>query len=124
MAVTYSTAVKNSRLTVVVNAIDGGPSNGYLEIGTAGMGTVLATIAFADPCGSVTGGVLTFSTPISDTSADNSGTAAAARVKDSTGTVCISGLTVGTSLSDIILNSTTISAGQSIVITSATITAG
>ena len=44
MAVTYTTAVKTSRMTAVRDAIDGGGAAGRLEIGTAGMGTVLATI--------------------------------------------------------------------------------
>lgn len=124
MAVVYSTAVKNSRLTVVRDAIDAGSSNGTLEIGTSGMGTVLATIPLADPCGSVATGVLTFSAPVSDTSADAAGTAAEARIKDSNGTVVISGLTVGTSGANINLSSVNIGAGDTVTINSAAITHG
>lgn len=124
MAVVYSTTVKNSRLTVVRDAIDAGSAAGYIEIGTSGMGTVLATINLADPCGSVSGGVLTFSAPVSDTNADATGTAAEARIKDSNGTVIISGLTVGTSGANINLSSLGITAGDTVTLSSATITHG
>lgn len=121
MAVTYTTAVKNARLEAVVTQIG---STGVLEIGTTGMGTVLATIALNSTAGTATGGVLTFSGfPKSDTSADATGTAAAARIRTATGgTDVVTGLTVGTSGSDINLDSTSITAGQTITITSATIT--
>lgn len=124
MAVVYSTAVKNSRLTVVRDAIDAGAAAGYLEIGTTGMGTVLATIPLADPSGSVASGVLTFAMPQSDTNADATGTAAEARIKDSNGTVIVSGLTVGTSGANINLSSVGITAGDTVTINSATITHG
>lgn len=66
MAVTYTTAVKNARLSAVVTQIG---AAGVLEIGTAGMATVLATIALNSTAGTVSGGVLTFSGfPKSDTS--------------------------------------------------------
>ncbi len=124
MPVVYSTTVKNSRLTVVRDAIDAGSSNGVLEIGTSGMGTVLATIPLADPCGSVSSGVLTFSAPVSDTNADATGTAAEARIKDSNGTTIISGLTVGTSGANINLSSLGVTAGDTVTINSAAITHG
>lgn len=121
MAVTYTTAVKNARLDAVVSQIG---TTGVLEIGTTGMGSILATIALSNPAGTTSGGVLTFSGfPKSDTSADNSGTAAAARIRTGTGgTDIVTGLTVGTSASDINLDSTSITAGQTVTINSATIT--
>lgn len=121
MAVTYTTAVKNARLDAVVTAIG---SAGVLEIGTTSMGTVLATIALGNPAGTTSGGVLTFSGfPRSDTSADATGTAAAARIRTASGgTDIVTGLTVGTSGSDINLDSTSITSGQTVTITSATIT--
>lgn len=123
MAVNYNTATKNARLTAVRDQIDAGAGPGVLQIGTAGMATVLAEITLADPCATISGGVLTFSGfPRSDTSANASGTAAAARIRDSTGTDVITGLTVGTSGADINLDTTTIAAGQQVQITSATIT--
>ena len=121
MAVTYTTAVKNARLDAVVTQIG---SAGVLEIGTTSMGTVLATIALGNPAGTTSGGILTFSGfPRSDTSADATGTAAAARIRTASGgTDIITGLTVGTSASDINLDSVSITAGQTVTITSATIT--
>lgn len=124
MAVNYTTTIKNDRMTVVLNAIDAGPAAGTLEIGTAGMATVLATITLADPAGSVSGGVLTFTMPQSDVSADNTGTAAAARIRDSLSADVVTGLTVGTGSEDIVLNSTSITTGQQVTINSATITHG
>lgn len=121
MAVTYTTAVKDARLGAVVTAIG---TTGVLEIGTSGMGTVLATIALGNPAGTASSGVLTFSGfPRSDTSADNTGTAAAARIRTASGgTDIVTGLTVGTSGADINLDSTSITAGQTVTINSATIT--
>ena len=127
MAVTYSTAAKNARLDAVIGEIDGGassPANGRLEIGTAAMASVLATITLAFPCGTSSGGVLTFTMPQSDTSADAGGTAAAARIRDAAGTDVITGLTVGTGSEDIVLDSVSITAGQTVTINSATITHG
>lgn len=121
MAVTYTTAVKNARLDAVVTAIG---TAGVLEIGTTGMASVLATIALGNPAGTTSGGILTFSGfPRSDTSADATGTAAAARIRTASGgTDIVTGLTVGTSGSDINLDSTSITTGQTVTINSASIT--
>lgn len=123
MAVVYTTAVKSARMTAVRDAIDAGSGAGKLEIGTSGMASILAVIVLGDPCGTVTNGVLTFSGfPRSDTSADASGTAAAARMRTSDDTDVVTGLTVGTSGTDVILDSVNITAGQTITINSASIT--
>ena len=123
MAVTYTTAVKTARMTAVRDQIDGGPAAGVLQIGTAGMASVLAEFTLNDPSGTVSGAVLTLSGfPKSDTSANNTGTAVAARIRDSTGTDIITGLTVGTSGTDIVLDSVSITAGQTVTLNSATIT--
>jgi hypothetical protein len=126
MAIIYSTAARNARLTGVVNTIDAGSGAGVLQIGTAAMATVLAEITLADPCGTVTGGVLTFSGfPRSDSSANATGVAAAARIRDSNGADVITGLTVGMTGSgaDIILDTTNIDTGEIVTLNSATITA-
>lgn len=123
MPVTYSTAVKTARMTAVRDQIDAGTGAGILQIGTTGMGTVLAEITLNDPSGTISGAVLTLSGfPKSDTSANATGTAAAARIRDSSGTDVITGLTVGTTGSDINLDSVSITAGQTVTINSATIT--
>ena len=121
MTVTYTTAVKNARLNAVTTAIG---TTGVLEIGTTGMGTVLATIPLANPAApGASGAVLTFTMPQTDTSADATGTAAAARIRTASGgTDIVTGLTVGTSGTEVILNSTSITTGQTVTITSATIT--
>ena len=110
-------------MTAVRDQIDGGSGAGVLQIGTTGMASILAEITLDDPSGTISGGVLSFSGfPKSDTSANNTGTAAAARIRDSSGTDVITGLTVGTSGTDIILDSVSITAGQSVTINSAAIT--
>ena len=125
MAVTYNTTLKNTRMTDVVTAIG---TTGYLNIYTSNGGTLLASIALANPAGTVTSGVLTFSgTPLTEASASASGTATYANVTTASaggGTVVISGLTVSSSAGDIVLSSTSIVSGQPVTITSAAITHG
>lgn len=123
MAVTYSTAAKNARLDAVAALIDAGTA-GKLKIRDSG-NVVLATLTLADPCAAAaSGGVLTFDfdPDISDTSADASGTAANAIITDSSDTTVISGLTVGVSGTDIVLDSVSITAGQTVTISSGAIT--
>ena len=126
MAMAYATAVRTARMQVVADAIDQDVGAGTLEIGVSGFGTVLAILPLADPCGTVTNGVLTFDvTPaLEDTSANATGTAAEARIKDNSGDIIISGLTVGTSGTHIVLTSTAIVATEPVTITSFTITEG
>jgi hypothetical protein len=125
MPASYRTTLKNTRMTAVRDDIDSGTGPGVLQIGTAGMAVVLADITLADPCGTVASGVLTFSgMPRSDTSANATGTAAAARIRDSSGNDIVTGLTVTATGGggDIQLNSVSISTGQTVEITSASIT--
>jgi len=125
MAVTYPTALKNTRMQAVLDAINAGAGAGKLEIGTAAMATVLATLTLSDPAGGApAAGVLTLTMPKSDTSADATGTAAAARIRDSNDADVVTGLTVGLSAADVILDSLSITAGQTVTINSATITHG
>lgn len=123
MAVIYSTATKTARMNAVVTQIDAGAGAGVLQIGTTGMATVLAEFTLNDPCGTVSGAVLTFSGfPKSDTSANATGTAAAARIRDSNANDVVTGLTVGLSGSDINLDSLSITTGQTVTLNSATLT--
>lgn len=122
MAVTYSTATKSARMTAVVNEIDAGAGAGKLKIRDSG-NTILATITLTDPSGTVSNGVLTFDfDPDISTTASATGTAANAIITDSNDVTVISGLTVGTSGTDIILDNTSITSGQTVIITSGTIT--
>lgn len=127
MSVVYDISLKNTRMSAVVSAIDNGGA-GSLNFGTSsgfGGANLLATITFNATCGTVSGGVLTFSgTPLVDSSAANTGTAAEGEVLDGTGHIVISGLTIATSAADIVLSSTSIVEGQSVTITSASITHG
>lgn len=120
MAVTYTTAVKNARLDAVVTAIG---ASGKLEIGTAGMASVLATFSLVNPAGTTGSGILTFDfDPDISATAGNSGTAAAARIRTGADVDIITGLTVGTGGTDVILDSTSITSGQTVTITTAAIT--
>lgn len=123
MAVTYTTAVKTARMDAVIAQIDAGTGAGKIKIRNSS-DTVLATLTLADPCGTAASGVLTFDfdPDISDSSADATGTAANAIVTDSDDTTVISGLTVGTSGTDIVLDSVSITAGQAVTLTTGTIT--
>lgn len=119
MTVTYNVNVRTSRLQQVVDAIDVGASSGNLKL-LDSSGNVLSTLALAKPSASVAAGIATFQgMSLVDPAAAASGTATAARVEDSSGTVVISGLTVGTSpASDIVFSPTNaIVAGQTIAIT-------
>ena len=124
MAVTYSTACKTARMEAVVAQIDAGAGTSTIEIGTAAMASVLAVFDLPNPCGTVTNGVLTFDMDpdLSDASANNGGTAAAAQIKNGDGTAVITGLTVGTSGTDIVLDSVSITTGQTVTLTTGTIT--
>jgi hypothetical protein len=118
MAVTYDATTKTSRMTATRDQV----ANGTLEIGTAGMAAVLATFGLSATGGSISGSVWTLVFDASTVAAGAAGTAAAARIKDSGATARITGLTVGTSGSDINLDNTSIANGQNVTLSSATIT--
>ena len=122
----YATAVRTARMQAVLNAIDADVGAGSLEICSAGYASVLSIIPLVDPAGTVANGVLTLDcTPaLEDASADATGTAAIARVKDNTGDIVIGDLTVGTTGTNIVLTSTSIVATQPVRITSFVITEG
>lgn len=96
--VRYATTLKNSMLTPIRDAIDAGSGAGTIKVYTAPMATLpsdaistqtlLGTLTFSDPSGATpTGGTFTASAVTQDSSADATGTAAWARIQDSTGTV-------------------------------------
>ena len=122
MAVTYPTGTKTARMQAVITLIDGGSAAGKLIIRDSS-NNPLVTITLTDPCATVTDAVLTFDfDPDISGTASASGTAHNAIITDSNDVTIISGLTVGTSGSDIILDSTSISSGQTVTIASGTIT--
>lgn len=141
--VAYSTTVRSNRMTQVLNAIDGGSTAGVLKIydgtrpatgGTVtnllwtlplGTGVLFGDTTGTKPSGTVSNGVLTLNTNGTvGHAATGTGTATWARITDSAGTfVC--DLNVGTSGADINLNTTAISSGQTVYVTSGgTITDG
>ena len=122
MAVTYPNAVKIARMGAVTTQAG---TTAVLEIGTSAMGTVLASFTLNNPiAGAATGaGVLTLSGFPKNATAAATGTAAAARLRTTTGgTDIITGLTVGTSGADVILDSLSITSGQTVTLNSAVIT--
>lgn len=124
MAVNYVTALKNTRMTAVLTAIDAGAGAGKINLYTAAYGALLVSVALADPSGVVAAGVLTFSGMPKSGTATGAGAAAIARILDSTDTVVAEGLTVGTVGTDIIIDNTNIAVGQTVNITSGAITHG
>lgn len=117
MSVTYAASVKTDRITATRDHF----ANGTLEIQTSG-GTVLATFGLSATGGSISGAVWTLAFDASSVTAGATGTAAKAQIKTSGGTADLTGLTVGTSATDIILDSTSITSGQTVTLSSGTIT--
>lgn len=132
MAVGYSTDVRNARLQVVADAVDGGSGAGKLRIydgsrpATGGTVTnLLVEFALPSPFeDSISGGVLT-ADAISSATASGTGTATWFRIIDGDGTFVLDGDAGGTgSGKELELSSTSISSGQTVTIDSLTITAG
>lgn len=96
MIIHLSTAVRNARLTVLINAIDANASPGYIEFYTATQPatggadittqTLLGTCVLSKPSGTVSTGELIFAAIADDAVADNSGDLAWARFYDGAGT--------------------------------------
>jgi hypothetical protein len=130
MALGVLTSIRTAWVTAIQTAIDAGATGGKIKFydgtrpATNGTATnLLGTVICSTVCGTVSNGVLTFSTFTDDDSADATGTATWARITDSADTfVC--DCSVGTSGADINLNSVAITAGGIIRITSGTLTAG
>jgi hypothetical protein len=130
VAITITTTARNSRASIVLDAIDAGVGAGYIELrdGTrpaapsvAASGTLGATITLADP---------SFPAPTTATTTANAAadvTAAAAitptwfRVYDSTGAAVFDGSAGATgSGADAIVNPATFEVGQDVVLESLT----
>lgn len=123
MAVNYRASLKATRMDAVIADIDNHANPAVLRIYSAAFAAILAEITLPDPSFVRAGAVITLQgVPLSDTSANNTGTAALARIQDGAGTTIVDNLTVGTSGTDIIVNSTTVTAGQTVTVTAGTIT--
>lgn len=135
MAVTYSATLKTNRMQLVADLIagktaaasTGSATAGEIVIGTSGLSGatgVLCSFTLSATPGTVAGSVFTISgTPLTST-ATGTGTAALAEIRNNAGNVIVSGLTVGTSGTDIIINATSISTGQTVTLSSGTLTHG
>jgi hypothetical protein len=131
MAIQLSVSVRNARLDAIETDIG---ASAILKIrtgaqpadcATADSGTVLATVNLpADWMAAAAAGAKTKSGTWEDTSADATGTAAHFRIYDSGGAVCDIQGSVGTSGTDMIVDSVSFTAGQSFTITSFTLTDG
>lgn len=92
-------AISSSLATVLLNAVDNDAAAGYIEFYTGtipakpetapgGGNTKLGTCTCSVTSGTVASGVYTFSAITMDSSADATGTAAWARVRDGAGNAC------------------------------------
>jgi hypothetical protein len=128
MTVTYIAALKDTRMTAVITSLDGGTGNASIDIGTAGMATVLVNIPLSKPSFTESGQAITMAGAPKSAAATATGTAAAARIKDGAVTPnnTITGLTVTATGGggDIQLSSTSINSGQTVQLTSAVINHG
>ena len=122
MAVIYASGLRTTRMNAVKDAIDAGAGAGKIKIYKVDGTSLLATLTLSDPCGTVSGDVLTFSTITADSSADDTGTAAVAKITTSADADVVTGLTVGTSGANINLNTTSIVAGATVSMSSGTLT--
>jgi len=121
---TLTTAARNAACDAIVDLVDVGVgSNGTLEVGTTGFASTLVTFNLAATAfGAAASGTATAaSLPITAT-ASASGTAAEYRVRNADGTAVWSGNSVGTSGTELVLSSLSITNNQSIDLTSFSIT--
>lgn len=117
-----ATDVRNDIVDAVTAQIDAGAAGGTLAIYTSAFGTLLATLTFSTTSfGAASSGTATAASITSDSSADATGTAAVFRVADSDTNTVFEG-TVGTSGADLNLNTVSITSGDTVSITSMTLT--
>lgn len=125
MAIRIAAATRGTMMDAVEAALDGGAGAATLEIrtgsqpadaDTAASGTLLVTLTLNDPAGTQSGGVVTIDvSPAISASAVATGTAGWGRLKDSTGATVLDG-SVGTSSADFIIDSTSITSGQTVAL--------
>jgi hypothetical protein len=129
MAIRFNATIRDAHANSVVTEAG---TNAYIRIYTtpqpanpaaAATGTLLAELrGNATQFGTVSGGVISLSATVADSSADAPGTAAWFRVFKSNGTTAVLDGTAGTSGTDLLLNTAAITSGGNVSITSGTIT--
>jgi hypothetical protein len=131
MAVNYIAALKTNRMQDVADVINaktivaatGAGTVPKLVIGTSalsGATGVLSTHTLSNPVGTVSGSVLTITLPTA-VNASATGTAALAEIRTAADVVIVSGLVCGVGSGEVQLNSLSITSGQSVNITAASI---
>lgn len=127
MALTHTTAVRNALADLVVDLLEAGAGAGKIQISTTQGDYVgaelLAEITMDDPAfGNAAAGVATMlAPPKSDTSADNTGTAAWFRIVDSNDLEIFEGTVTATAGGgDMELSSVSIVSGEQVNITAFT----
>lgn len=131
MSIQLSVTVRNARLDQIETTIGAAPvltirtGAAPADCSTANSGTVLATLTLPSDwmAAASTGSKAKLGT-WQDTSADATGTAAHFRIHESTATTCHLQGTVGTSGTDMIVDSTSFTATQSFSISAFTLTDG
>lgn len=131
MAVQLSTAVRNARLDAIESTAG---ASAVLRIRTGAQpancaasrtGTVLATVTLpSDWMAAASGGTKALSGTWQDASADATGTAAHFEIMDSGLTTCHMQGSVGTSGTDMVVDSVSFTAGQQFNVTAFTLTDG
>ncbi len=135
MSVVYAATLKTNRMQVMADIVaskvaaasTGSALAGQLVIGTSALsgGTgVLATIALPATAFTVSGAVATLQGVPLSVAASATGTANLAELRNNAGTTVVSGLSVGTSGTDIIIGTTTITSGGTVTCTAGTLTHG
>lgn len=133
MAVRLSTATVNAKANAAVDLLDAGAGAGTIKIYTGSQpasandavsGTLLATFTLADPAfGNAAAGVATLASTPRTTAAVAAGTAGWFRAADSTGATVFDGSVTATAGGgQIELNTTTLSVGVDVELTSGTYT--
>lgn len=130
MALTFTITLRNIMADAIDDAVNAGSGAGKIQFAAAAdttFTTLLAEITCQDPAFSAaSNGVITLQgTPLSDTSANNSGTVGIFRFVTSDDTEVFRGTcTLSGNGGDLILSTLSVTAGQTFTVTSASISVG
>lgn len=113
MTVTYSTIGQNAIADGIVDLCDAGAGAGNIQVATTAFASILASFTLSDPAyGAASSATAVLSgTPLTDVSADNTGTAAVWRARDSNNVVVYDGPVAGAGGGDINLSTNARNAG-------------
>jgi hypothetical protein len=134
MGIAFSDTLRTARANQIISAINAGAGPGSMKFYTAPQPakgaaittqTLLGTVTFSEPAGTVTNGVLTFSMITDDISADADGAAVWVRVLDGDGAFVMDMPVTDTNgVGPVKMPSTQIYAGGTIHVTDAVLTEG